>query len=106
MQVNAISRGFLAPRQRVGTAGVGAAGIPAVSRAVVAVEPPASSSELPRPINRRPQAAFLVHLLATAGQVPQTRARRRVTPAEAIRSYEAALAVRSPPSGQVLSQAT
>jgi len=37
----------------------------------------------------RPRADFLAHLIATAGQAPQTRTRRRAEPAEAVAVYGA-----------------
>jgi hypothetical protein len=37
----------------------------------------------------RPSADFIAHLIATAGQAPQTRARRRAEPEEAIAAYSA-----------------
>jgi hypothetical protein len=37
----------------------------------------------------RPHADFVAHLIATSAQAPQTRTRRRVTPAEAIAAYAA-----------------
>ncbi len=62
--------------------------LPSASRALVAVETPAS------PAPRRParDAAFLAHLIATARQLPQTRERRCAEPAEAIAAYRAAIA--------------
>jgi hypothetical protein len=43
---------------------------------------------LSRPIAPvRRDAAFLAHLIATRAQVPQTRARRRAEPAEALAVY-------------------
>jgi hypothetical protein len=41
----------------------------------------------------RRDAAFLAHLLATKAQAPQTRARRRVEPAEALAAYRAAAGI-------------
>ena len=38
----------------------------------------------------RRDAAFLAHLLATRAQAPQTRARRRAEPAEAVAAYREA----------------
>ena len=49
----------------------------------------------PRPIARaagRAHAAFLVHLIATRRELPQTRVRRRAEPSEAARAYRAPLA--------------
>ena len=40
----------------------------------------------------RANAAFLVHLIATRRELPQTRVRRRVEPGEAARAYRAGLA--------------
>jgi len=42
----------------------------------------------------RPAATFLAHLIATAQQLPQTRARRRIEPATACAVYTAAMAIR------------
>jgi hypothetical protein len=39
--------------------------------------------------NARGQADFLAHLIATAAQVPQTRARRRAEPEDAVAIYRA-----------------
>jgi hypothetical protein len=38
---------------------------------------------------RRPNADFIAHLIATSAQAPQTRARRRAEPEEAIAAYGA-----------------
>jgi hypothetical protein len=58
---------------------------------------PAARSPLDRPKERltlgrslRPAAAFLAHLIATAQQAPQTRARRRAEPADALAHYAGA----------------
>jgi len=58
----------------------------APGRALVALEAPAVH-ELPS-VHR--QAAFLAHLIATKAQHPQTRARRRAEPSEALTAYRAA----------------
>jgi hypothetical protein len=58
------------------------------SRALVVVEPPAPRE---RPAPHR-QAPFLAQLIATKAQHPQTRARRRAEPAEAIAAYRAVAA--------------
>jgi hypothetical protein len=56
-------------------------------RALVALAPPA----LPRePVARHREAPFLAQLLAVKDQHPQTRARRRAAPHEAIAAYRAA----------------
>jgi len=39
--------------------------------------------------NRRPNADFIAHLIATSAQAPQTRARRRAEPEQAIAAYRA-----------------
>ena len=41
----------------------------------------------PRAVTRYPAAPFVAHLIATRMQVPQTRARRRAEPDEAIAVY-------------------
>jgi hypothetical protein len=46
------------------------------------------SATAPRPLCYR-QAPFLAHLIATQQQFPQTRARRRAEPAQAILAYRA-----------------
>jgi hypothetical protein len=62
------------------------------SRALIAVEAPAPS-ERSFTHSRHPAAPFLAQLIATQMQAPQTRARRRVEPREAISVY-AAMAAR------------
>ena len=62
------------------------------SRALIAIEAPAPAERSFTP-SRRPAAPFLAHLIATQMQAPQTRARRRVEPREAISVY-AAMAMR------------
>ncbi len=59
------------------------------SRALVAIEPSAPQAG-PRSVTRHPAAPFLAQLIATHLQVPQTRARRRAAPAEAIAAYQSA----------------
>jgi len=44
----------------------------------------------------RVHAAFLVHLIATRRELPQTRVRRRVEPGEAAQAYRARLARPAP----------
>jgi hypothetical protein len=55
---------------------------------------PIAESSLRRPT--RPSTAFLAQLIATAQQAPQTRARGRVAPADAIAHYTSALSVSAP----------
>jgi hypothetical protein len=54
------------------------------SRALTVIEAPARIAVAPCR-----DAAFLAHLIATRTQAPQTRARRRAEPAEAIARYRA-----------------
>jgi hypothetical protein len=61
----------------------------AQSRALVVVEA-AAAHELPA-VPR--QAAFLAQLIATKGQLPQTRARRRAEPNEVLAAYRATVAL-------------
>lgn len=56
------------------------------SRALIAIQPLAASERAPR-VTRHPGAAFLAHLIATQMQAPQTRARRRAEPEDAIAVY-------------------
>jgi hypothetical protein len=53
-------------------------------RALVIVNAPQRTSAAPRR-----NAAFVAHLIATKAQAPQTRARRRAEPSEAIARYKA-----------------
>lgn len=55
-----------------------------LSRALTVIESPARIATAPRR-----DAAFLAHLIATRAQAPQTRARRRADPAEALARYRA-----------------
>ena len=57
------------------------------SRALTVVVAPAAHEASPV---TRGDAAFLAHLIATKAQAPQTRARRRAEPAEALAAYRAA----------------
>jgi hypothetical protein len=56
---------------------------------------PIAASRIARPEGRA-HAAFLVHLIATHREVPQTRARRRAEPDEAAHAYQARLARPAP----------
>jgi hypothetical protein len=62
------------------------------SRALIAIEAPAPA-ERSFVHSRHPAAPFLAQLIATQMQAPQTRARRRAAPQEAISVY-AAMAAR------------
>jgi hypothetical protein len=55
-------------------------------RDLVAIPPIVRPAALQIP-GRRPSAAFLAQLIATADQAPQTRERRRAEPLEAARYY-------------------
>jgi hypothetical protein len=57
------------------------------SRALVPIAP-----TRPARTSGRAHAAFVVHLIATRRDLPQTRARRRAEPGEAARAYGARLA--------------
>jgi hypothetical protein len=61
----------------------------AETRALVPVEP-VTDAQLVHHEIRRPSAAFVAHLIATASQAPQTREHRRGTPKDAIQRYGAA----------------
>jgi hypothetical protein len=56
------------------------------SRALIALKAPAPSERTPR-MTRHPAVGFLAQLIATRMQAPQTRARRRAEPEEAIAVY-------------------
>lgn len=58
------------------------------SRALIAINATAAGERTPRG-TRHPNAGFLAQLIATQMQAPQTRARRRAAPEEAIAVYEA-----------------
>lgn len=60
----------------------------ASGRALVPLDPTAPTNSLDRAAARA-SAPFLAHLIATAQQAPQTRARRRAEPGEAIAAYSA-----------------
>ena len=63
-------------------------------RALIAVEAPAPAARSFPHSRRHPAAPFLAHLIATQMQAPQTRARRRAEPGEAISVYAAMAAKR------------
>ncbi len=71
------------------------------STALVAVAAPAETTAPRR--DSRASADFVAHLIATRGQLPQTRARRRAEPEDAIAAY-AALGHWPTPSGRKLSR--
>ena len=63
------------------------------SHALVAIEPPAPHAS-PRALTRHPAAPFLAQVIATHLQAPQTRARRRAAPQEAIAAYRSVSGIR------------
>ena len=65
----------------------------AQTRALVAIAPVPLSERL-LPLRRHPAAPFLAQLIATQMLAPQTRARRRAEPGEAIAAYAAMTAQR------------
>jgi hypothetical protein len=60
---------------------------PEASRAVIPLRPVVAAPERPA-ANPRPCAGFLAQLIATAGQLPQTRERRRADPEDAVAAYQ------------------
>lgn len=81
---------------------------PAISppgRALVAIDAPAASESTILSA-RRPYAAFLAHLIATDRQAPQTRARRRAAPAEAVAIYTGAMAQAPAAAGRIVARTT
>jgi len=60
------------------------------ARALVAIEPAAPHAS-PRALTRHPAAPFLAQVIATRLQAPQTRARRRAAPEEAIAAYRSVI---------------
>jgi len=59
-----------------------------VSTALIPLAP--NDREAPAaPAPARPRAGFVAQLIATLGQAPQTRARRRAEPEQAIAAYRA-----------------
>jgi hypothetical protein len=73
-----------------------------VNNALVPVTPMNRNSETPREVSR-PDIGFIAHLIATSAKAPQTRARRRAEPGEAISAY-AELGQRPSRAGRVLSR--
>lgn len=71
------------------------------SRAMITIAPASSVGHDPSPSYR--PAPFLAHLIATREQFPQTRERRRLEPADAVRAYQTALSETTARTGQRLS---
>ena len=63
---------------------------PVEQRALVPVQEP-TFADSHGPYSRRPSAPFLAQLIATAQHAPQTREKRRTTPALAAHAYATAL---------------
>jgi hypothetical protein len=80
----------------------GAAPSALASRALIPLQPLARSNLTARD---RPQASFLAHLIATDGQLPQTRERRRAEPGDAVAAYAAVDAGAPAQTGGRLSRA-
>jgi hypothetical protein len=57
------------------------------SRALIPLEAVVGAREAPA-TSQRPCAGFLAHLIATAGQLPQTREKRRAEPEDAVAAYQ------------------
>lgn len=74
------------------------------SRALVLVRPVERTEPLGERA-RRPSAAYVAHLIATHRQEPQTRARRRLEPAEAVVRYAEGGRVPPGANGLLLSRA-
>jgi len=64
-----------------------AASLVGQSTALIAIEAPRRSERSPQS-TRHPSASFVAHLIATRMQAPQTRARRRAEPEEAMAVYQ------------------
>jgi hypothetical protein len=60
---------------------------PSSHRDLVVIAPEFHDAHLHRPVLGT--ATFLTHLIATARQLPQARARRRAEPSDAIAAYQA-----------------
>jgi hypothetical protein len=73
-------------------------------RALIAVSSPTTVREVTP--SMRPSADFLAHLIATAGQLPQTRERRRSEPQDAIAAYASTAAGELKPTPQKLSRSS
>jgi hypothetical protein len=74
-----------------------------VANSLVPVTPPMQRDNDAPPKVNRPDAGFIAHLIATSAQAPQTRARRRAEPGEAVSAY-AGLGQRPSRAGRILSR--
>jgi hypothetical protein len=79
--------------------------MPLPGRALVAAAAPVASENTTLS-SRRPHAAFLAHLIATGQQAPQTRARRRAEPAEAITLYVDQMTQAPAAAGRIVARTT
>ncbi len=82
---------------------VGRTSAPAPGRALVPTAPVSRGDR--RGADRRPAAAFLAHLIATALRAPQTRARRRAEPDAANAAYTV-IAGRPADCGRIVCRST
>jgi hypothetical protein len=73
-----------------------------VSNALVPVTPTHRDSETPRAMSRA-DAGFIAQLIATSAKAPQTRARRRAEPSEAVSAYSG-LGQRPSNAGSILAR--
>ena len=73
-----------------------------MNNALVPVTPMNRDSETSLAVSR-PDTGFIAHLIATAAKAPQTRARRRAEPSEAVSAY-AGLGQRPSHAGSILSR--
>lgn len=90
MTISGIGRAAAAPSQHSRAAQNEAV---TAERALVPVAPVARTQGPRRHLHAtRPDASFVVHLIATAAQTPQTRALRRASPADALASYAGRIA--------------
>jgi hypothetical protein len=71
-----------------------------VTRALIVT---AVQDDTPAHAGSRPDAEFVAQLIATSAQAPQTRARRRAAPGDAIAAYDA-VGHWPTPSGRTLSR--
>ena len=103
MRISGIGGPAIGPVARRATADRNETDETAPTRALIAISPAAPSERLAAS-TRHPAAPFLAQLIATQMLAPQTRARRRVEPREAIAVYSAMVA-RRPTARRVLRRA-
>ena len=87
-------------RQRTPPSADASASAAAEARALVPARAATGQRDGPA-AGQRPYAGFLAHLIATAGQLPQTRQHRRAEPEDAIAAYRSMVnGTQVPTSGQ------